>query len=248
MKVYVGYDEREDPAYRVCEWSIQRFGHNEVEPLNHRDLRRRGYLTRPWQVKADGEYRDILDGRPFSTQFAHSRFLVPALARDRGEGPWVAFCDCDFLWLEDPSTLMAHADDRYAAMVVKREWDQPDGTKMDGVSQKGYPRKLWSSMVLWNVNHHANEALTVEAVNSLPGSSLHRFSWLDDEQIGALPSAFNFVPEIDRLDGSPAAVHYSTQAPWFGQKDGPYAGEWMLSWRSYLREAARGYRTAGLHV
>ena len=43
MKVYVGYDTREDIAYQVCEHSIKRRnGQIEVIPLKQKDLREQG--------------------------------------------------------------------------------------------------------------------------------------------------------------------------------------------------------------
>ena len=43
MKVYVGYDTREDIAYQVCEHSIKRRnGQIEVIPLKQKDLREKG--------------------------------------------------------------------------------------------------------------------------------------------------------------------------------------------------------------
>jgi hypothetical protein len=51
-------------------------------------------------------------------------------------------------------------------------------SKMDGQVQTAYARKNWSSFILFNCDHPANRALTLEMVNTLPGRDLHRLCWL----------------------------------------------------------------------
>jgi hypothetical protein len=83
MKIYVGYDTREDIAWQVCRHSILRHasGPVEVYPLKQASLRELGLYTRD-QDKA-------------STEFSITRFLVPYLGAHDG---WTVFVDCDFLW------------------------------------------------------------------------------------------------------------------------------------------------------
>ena len=102
LLIYVGYDSREDIAYEVCRHSIVRRASVPVEviPLNHRELRRQGLFWRPWIIRGDGQFMDGVDGLPFSTEFSHTRFLVPDLAKKKG-AEWALFVDCDFLFLED---------------------------------------------------------------------------------------------------------------------------------------------------
>ncbi len=90
MKVFVGYDAREDIAYKVCEYSIKKHQPTaEVIPLVQDDLRALGLY---WREK------DALA----STDFSLTRFLVPALMNYQG---WAVFCDCDFLWTDDIQKL-----------------------------------------------------------------------------------------------------------------------------------------------
>ena len=63
---------------------------------------------------------------------------------------WALFIDCDIVFLEDVNNLFSLADDRYAVMCVKHEFKPKPGLKMDGQVQTVYPRKNWSSVVLWN--------------------------------------------------------------------------------------------------
>ena len=201
--VYVGWDSREDIAYQVCRHSMLRNASVPLDiiPLVQKDLRTQGIYTR-------GE--DPLS----STEFTYTRFLVPHLAGYRG---WALFCDCDFLWLGDVKDLFALIDERYAVMCVHHDHRPPEKTKMDGQVQTVYPRKNWSSMILYNCGHPANAALTAEVASSETGAFLHRFSWLADDLIGAVPETWNWLegwcqkPE----GGPPNVVHHTRGGPWF---------------------------------
>jgi hypothetical protein len=96
------------------------------------------------------------------------------------------FCDCDFLWRTDVGELLSLADPRYAVMVVQHAYSPVESIKMDGQIQLAYPRKNWSSLMLWNCRHPAHAALP-ELVNTWTGRRLHGFEWLDNALIGALP-------------------------------------------------------------
>ena len=130
-----------------------------------------------------------------------------------------AFFDCDILFLEDLNDLFNLADEKYAVMCVQHEYNPKEGTKMDGKAQTLYPRKNWSSLVLWNCSHPSNKLITKELINQpdTTGKYLHRFSWLNDEEIGSLSHQWNWLagwykePE----DGSPKAIHYTEGGPWF---------------------------------
>lgn len=202
MKVFIGYDRREDIAYQVCKYSIEsRQPRAEVIPLIQEDLKKEGYYWRD---------RDALS----STEFTFTRFLVPVLTNYEG---WAVFCDCDFLWQIDIKELFKKADDRYAVMVVKHDYQPSANTKMDGCVQHPYPRKNWSSMVLWNCAHPSNKQITAELVNKETGKFLHRFSWLKDEEIGELHCEWNWLVgwHNQGVDGIPKAIHYTEGGPWF---------------------------------
>ena len=96
------------------------------------------------------------------------------------------FCDSDIVFTTDIKELFEQADDKYAVMCVKHDYTPKPGIKMDGQKQTVYPRKNWSSVVLYNCGHKSNEKLIVDLVNNpnYDGAYFHRFSWLKDEEIG----------------------------------------------------------------
>lgn len=227
--VFIGYDSREHEAYNVCRFSIVDKSEDAVriELLNHRVLRALGLFSRPWRIDEAGQYWDMRDGSPFSTEFSFTRFLVPAYANHLGINGWALFCDSDFLFLKDLSGIFDHCNDKYAVMCVKHDHKPTDSVKMDGMKQEGYQRKNWSSLMLWNLDHPANRTLTPSQVNAKPGRWLHTLSWLKDEEIGSLPHNWNFIPGVTDRDIEPFAIHYSEKAPWFeGQENCAYASEW----------------------
>ena len=160
-----------------------------------------------------------------ATEFACSRFLVPRLA---GSG-WALFMDCDMLVRTDLFKLFQIADPNKAVMVVKHNHQPVETTKMDGQAQTKYPRKNWSSVMLFNCDHPANKKLTSELVNSVPGRDLHRFCWLKDDEIGELDPKWNWLvghsdPAID-----PAIVHFTDGIPTMpGYEDCAFADEWRV--------------------
>ncbi|MBI2382924.1 MAG: glycosyltransferase [Gammaproteobacteria bacterium] len=203
LNVFVGWDSREDIAWQVCRHSLQRRTHGSVNitPLKQQELRAKGIYTRE---------RDPLA----STEFTYTRFLIPYLMDYQG---WALFCDCDVLWRADVQDLFALADERCALMCVHHDHRPREETKMDGRTQTLYPRKNWSSLVLYNCGHAANRILTPDLVNSQTGAFLHRFQWLQDEQIGSLPETWNWLEGWSRMpeSGPPKVIHYTRGGPWF---------------------------------
>ena len=66
------------------------------------------------------------------------------------------------------------------------------GTPMESAN-RDYPRKNWSSLILFNCDHAQTRQLTPELVNRESGAYLHRFQWLDDAAIGAVPETWNWL-------------------------------------------------------
>lgn len=186
---------------------------------------------------------DLIDGKTFSTEFSHTRFLVPFLNGYKG---WALFMDADMLFQSDISALWALCDDRYAVMCVKhhyqRELHPAERMKMDNRQQRIYTRKNWSSFVLWNCGHPANSVLTPEQVSFLHGSDLHAFCWLEEHQIGALPFSYNFISGVSPKlppQTALAVIHYSEGGPWFETcKDVPYAEAWTEEYEIWQRDGA----------
>ncbi|RZC84767.1 hypothetical protein C5167_047551 [Papaver somniferum] len=228
FKIFVGYDTREDLAYEVCKRSILKRASIPVEviPIKQSDLRSDGLY---WRERGATE----------STEFSFSRFLTPYLANYQG---WAMFVDCDVLYTADIKELTELIDDRYALMCVQHDYTPKESSKMDGAAQTVYPRKNWSSMVLYNCGHPKNKILTPELVNTQTGAFLHRFTWLEDNEIGSLPFIWNFLVghnEVDENDPStqPKAIHYTTGGPWFETcKNCEFADLWLTEMEAYYKE------------
>ena len=125
-----------------------------------------------------------------SNEFSFTRFLVPALQEFKG---WALFMDLDMLVRTDINELFDLRDPSKAVQVVKHDYIPKNETKYLGAKQYKYERKNWSSVVLWNCEHPSNLQLNVDAVNTMPALELHRFKWLDDEEIGELPITWNWL-------------------------------------------------------
>ena len=231
LRIFIGYDSREHVPYEVCKHSIRRHSSAPVDiiKLEHRELRRQGLFDRPWRIEGNGQYWDITDGKPFSTEFSHTRFLVPEICRRNGmtEG-WAMFCDSDFLFRADVCELFDMVNNDYAVMCVKHDYTLDDGIKMDGMVQQNYNKKLWSSLVLWNIGHPKNNTMDRTKANHSDGSYLHQFGWLDNSDIGTLPHSWNYVPDVSPDTNVVKAVHYSLGGPWFRDyRETEYAKEWL---------------------
>lgn len=218
-KIFVGYDPKEDVAYEVCRYSLLKHSSIPLDiiPIKQSILREQNYYWRE---------RNKLE----STQFSFTRFLTPFLAGYKG---WAMFVDCDFLFLADIKELFDLVNDKYAVMCVQHDYTPKETTKMDGAVQTVYPRKNWSSMVLYNCGHPKNKILTPEIVNKESGAFLHRFSWLEDDEIGSVPFVWNFLVGHNRVvDGDlstyPKAIHYTLGGPWFAAwKDCEFGDLWL---------------------
>lgn len=233
--VFVGFDPREADAFAVCRHSIQSRFDGPVHGLDLEDLRSRKLYIRETE-KRDGKLWDCISEAPMATEFAISRFLVPYLAKERGYKGWALFVDCDFLFLESVDHLFDLCDPQYAVMCVQHEYAASLEKKMDGQENAPYPRKNWSSLMLFNLDHPSNDALTLDLVNSKPGRDLHRFCWLDDAEIGELPTGWNWLVGEYPPIGNPKAVHYTLGVPSMpGYSDSDYASLYWEELRSWAR-------------
>lgn len=229
LHVFVGYDRTEETAYQVCVRSLLRHASQPVwiEPVLQPHLRALGIYRRPHRQRIEGDW-DMISDRPMSTEFAVSRFAVPLLNPRNG---WVLWCDCDFLWRADVAELFALADPKFAAMVVKHAPRATEPTKMEGCQQVDYPRKWWSSLVLWNTSHPANARLTAEDLNTRHRDWLHGFGWLADDDIGALPEEWNRL--VGLSDGEAKAAHFTLGCP---DRGGCMQARFADEWRAVLDE------------
>lgn len=242
LTYYIGVDHREPDALKVTEGSARNYASKplDVRYIEHLDVRRRQLFDRPWRIAEDGGYWDERDGKPFSVQFSHTRFLTPLLAQAAGLTGWALFTDCDWLWLDDPFKILQEADPSKTVMVVPHNFQPENATKMDGQPQSRYQRKLWSALMLWNLS--SKKLPTVEMVNSADGGYLHRFGWLKDSDIGFLSESWHWVPHHSPTtdEGRAAearnkplpinAVHFTHGPPapgMFDRDPTPFDGMWQ---------------------
>ena len=235
LRCWVGWDQRDATAYEVCVRSLRAHASIPlaIEPLKHWELRQRKLYRRPYWCDEDGQMWDGVDERPFSTNFAFTRFLTPALA---GYEPGLAlFCDADMLWRADVAELVALAAEQPGAAVlcVKHQHQPSETIKMGGLLQSRYLRKNWSSLMVFRPDRC--RTLTPHLVNHLTGGELHAMTWIADEDIGALPGAWNWLEGSSSPDVDPKVVHFTRGSPdMLPGVELAYADEWS----SYLPPAA----------
>ncbi|MEM1366371.1 MAG: glycosyltransferase [Pseudomonadota bacterium] len=220
IRIFIGWDSREDIAFQVAKKSILDNASVPVEvvPIKLHELVDQGLYTREVDPLA-------------STEFTYSRFFVPHLAGYEG---WALFVDCDFLFFGDVAKLRDHMNPEHAVVCAKHDYQPKATTKMDGQVQTSYPRKNWSSFMLFNCAHPSTKQLTPEKVNAETGAYLHRMQWAADEEIGEVPYSWNFLEGwYDKPEtGLPNAVHYTNGGPWFKDwQNVDYADEWRATAR-----------------
>ncbi len=209
IPIFIGYDPREAVAFHVCSNSIVRHVSQPVS-INPLALRNLSFYV---EKHTDG-----------SNHFIYSRFLVPHLMEYRG---WAIFMDGDMLLRDDMSRLWELRDPTKAVMVVKHDYKTKMTEKYLGAKNENYPRKNWSSVVLWNCEHPANRALTAEFVQAATGAQLHRFTWLDDSLIGELPIEWNWLPDEFGPNENAKLLHFTLGTPCFHEfASAPMASEW----------------------
>ncbi len=217
LTVYIGWDSREPIAAEVCRYSILQHASIPVDiiMLKQNELRDKKVY-----------WRDV--DKLASTEFTFTRFLVPYLNDYEGTA---IFMDSDMVLLTDIAELVADVDPKNAISCVQHDYTPPPGMKMDGQQQLAYPRKNWSSMVVWNCAHPDNKKVTLDLVNDpeVTGAYLHRFSWLKDKDIGLLGPQWNWLVDwyVEGRDGQPSLLHYTEGGPWFSNHEHcGYADVW----------------------
>ncbi len=224
LKVYIGYDPAEDIAWQVANHSLKRHASKTVDvfPIKQNTLREIGLYYRDVDAKA-------------STEFSLTRFLTPYMAANDG---WALFTDCDFLFTDDIYKVFDYVGDGDKAVyVVQHDYVPSKEMKMHGVAQSVYPRKNWSSFILFNTSHPAVKALTPQVINNESPAFLHRFQWIEDDNlIGSLPIEFNFLEgEYPMPEATPKVIHYTNGGPWFDDwQDVDYADLWTAERDLYL--------------
>ena len=197
INLFVGFDPREAVAYHVfCSSIIQ----NTSVPVQ---------IT-PLVLSQLQEFNEMHDDR--SNDFVYSRFLTPYLTDFKG---WAIFADGDMICQGDLKELIDMADPSKAVMVVKHDYQTKATQKYLGNINENYPRKNWSSVILWNCDHPKHKILTPDFVSKQTGKFLHRFSWLDDQDIGELPLEWNWLASEYIVNREAKLIHYTLGTPCF---------------------------------
>ena len=220
IKLYVGFDPKEAIAYHVF---IQSVINNSSAPIQ---------IT-PLALSLLDEFKETHNDR--SNDFIYSRFLTPYLNNFEG---WAIFADGDMICNADIKELIDLADPDKAISVVKHNYKTKFKKKYLGNINEDYPRKNWSSVILWNCSHPKHKILTPSFVAQQTGKFLHRFSWLEDNEIGELPIEWNWLAIEYEANPNAKLIHYTLGTPCF--KDFKETDMSDL-WYKYNQSAQKGF-------
>ena len=197
LNIFVGFDQKESIAYHTF---VQSIIENSTIPLS---------ITPLAENNLDEDTENHTDG---TNKFTYSRFLVPYLMDFKG---LAIFVDGDMVCLSDLKKLKNFYDPSTALSVVKHDYKTKHKLKYFGQKNEDYPRKNWSSVIVWNCEHPKNKILTPDFISKKEGSFLHRFNWLNDDEIGNLPKTWNWLAmeyeERNKVD----LIHYTLGTPCF---------------------------------
>ena len=209
IPVFVGYDPREAIAYHVCVNSIIR---NASAPV----------AIIPVALNLFTDYKETHGDN--SNHFVYTRFLVPYLMDFRGRA---IFIDGDMVVRGDIIELYESLQTAHDVAVVKHDYKTRMPVKYMGAPNEDYPRKNWSSVIVWDCQSFPNRRLTPDFVQKQPGSFLHRFAWIDDDRIQALPPEWNWLPDELGENTEAKLLHYTLGTPCFHEfADTTQAAEW----------------------
>jgi lipopolysaccharide biosynthesis glycosyltransferase len=197
INLIIGFDQRESVAYHVFSQSVIE---NTSTPVSIMPLAKN--LLHNYEEA----HTDI------SNDFIYTRFLTPYLNNFSG---WAIFADGDMICQADLKELWDLRDESKAVLVVKHNYQTKNFKKYLGNINENYPRKNWSSLILWNCSHPKHKILTPEFVARETGKYLHRFSWLDDDDIGDLPLEWNWLAIEYPINLKAKIIHYTLGTPCF---------------------------------
>ena len=219
IRVFIGYDDNEKVAFSTLSHSLLK---HATQPIAITPIR--------LQNIKDVFVRERLPIQ--STEFAFSRFLVPYLCNYSGHA---IFMDCDMLSRSDISALWRQRTTKYAVQCVQHDYTPTSTVKFLNQPQTPYPKKNWSSMMLFN--NAKCTALTPDYVNSATGLELHQFKWLENEElIGKIDEEWNWLVGEYEHNVNAKLVHYTEGGPYFKKyKNCDYAEEWFDTFKETTR-------------
>ena len=197
IKIVIGFDQREAVAYHTFCQSI----------IEHASI---PVSFTPLAMTTLKGYKETHVDK--SNDFIYSRFLTPYLNQYEG---WAIFADGDMICQADIKEMWDLRDESKALLVVKHDYKTKAYQKYLGNINENYPRKNWSSVILWNCKHPKHKILTPDFVANQTGKYLHRFSWLDDNDIGDLPKEWNWLAIEYPENRKAKLIHYTLGTPCF---------------------------------
>jgi lipopolysaccharide biosynthesis glycosyltransferase len=197
IPIFIGYDPREAIAFHTCVNSIVRHASQPVSIM-------------PLALNNFQDYTEThTDG---SNQFIYSRFLVPHLMDYQGQA---IFMDGDMIVRGDIAELWAMRDLGKDVQVVKHDYKTRMPVKYLGSKNEDYPRKNWSSVMIFNCQNFPTRKLTPDYIQKSTGAHLHRFEWTTDDRVGALPPEWNWLPDEYGVNPNAKLLHYTLGTPCF---------------------------------
>jgi lipopolysaccharide biosynthesis glycosyltransferase len=197
INMVVGFDQREAIAYHTFTQSIM-------------DKSSLPVSFTPLAINTLKGYHETHAEK--SNDFVYSRFLTPYLNAFSG---WAIFADGDMICQADIKELWDLRDESRAVLVVKHDYKTKAQKKYLGNINMDYPKKNWSSLILWNCAHPKHKILTPDFISNQTGKFLHRFSWLEDEDIGDIPKDWNWLAIEYPENKNAKLIHYTLGTPCF---------------------------------
>ena len=197
INIVIGFDQRESVAYHTFSQSIIEKSSLPVAFI-------------PLAINALKDYKETHTDK--SNDFIYSRFLTPYLNDFKG---WAIFADGDMICQADIKELWDLKDESKALLVVKHDYQTKAHQKYLGNVNENYPRKNWSSVILWNCAHPKHKILMPDFIANQTGKYLHRFSWLNDDDIGELPAEWNWLAIEYPENRKAKLIHYTLGTPCF---------------------------------
>jgi hypothetical protein len=199
LKIFIGYDSKEPIAFSVLSSSILRRSSIPIAII-------------PLCMKNIESFYTRKRGPTESTEFSISRFLVPYISNYDG---YSLFLDCDMLCRIDIKEILEEIDKQKekSILVCKHDYTPSTKTKFLNQAQTVYPRKNWSSFIVFNNN--LCKELSLNYVNSATGLDLHRFNWLNDDDIGEISVEWNWLVGEYKSNDKAKIIHYTLGGPWF---------------------------------
>jgi lipopolysaccharide biosynthesis glycosyltransferase len=221
INMVVGFDQREAIAYHTFTQSIM-------------DKSSLPVSFTPLAINTLKGYHETHAEK--SNDFVYSRFLTPYLNAFSG---WAIFADGDMICHADIKELWDLRDESKAVLVVKHDYKTKAQTKYLGNINMDYPKKNWSSLILWNCAHPKHRILTPDFISNQTGKFLHRFSWLEDEDIGDLPKDWNWLAIEYPENKNAKLIHYTLGTPCFKEY---WDSEMSEIWHATQKRAVSGMK------